>query len=845
MTIVIIQSMTSLPIQESKSKLISVNSEYVDNIIDPELMEQFITHDIFKTHEYGEYYEQLNPNNNVINLLNNREAKIGIEILLKEINKNGTISPEGKMINTPNNIKIKLKPHQKRTLYEMTVRENGKYRFSDGCNINFLCDNVGSGKSLCVLSLIANKPCAEFAPQTYYDASTKVGNSNTSYSNYNAYNYQKDFHLGNGYKINNGLCAADNAIELKINLIIIPHNVFNQWMGYIKTQTQLTVYGISGKKDYTKMCDTKESIINVCDTHNILLVKSTMYKPLIKLITKHLGHASCDNDIYELPDELKLKQSPKEGLKTSSDKFTTCSNELRELMYKTSCKTQLEDKDKEYMFSKIEALRKTLKDIIDKTNWEDWNKINISSVSAVTRSNQLQNYYFQRVFVDEVDSIRIPSFPFAYAKQTWFITSSINNITYPKGKRVWDYDTSKYKIISTGIGGSGFLKEMIRHCFSRFSHWSTKVSDYRGFFTIVRNNLNYVDFSMKIPEPVIEYIQCLTPPHLLAISGAIDSEALKALNAGDMEKAISILGCNTATEEDLVEQVTHKLIKQRDDLISKITDKELQILDLQMELSLILEQYELSHSLNDMDGCNELKENKAKVKAHIKSRLESIDNFTGQKISLDGKIKGITDRVSNVQEKDCPVCKMNVDGPCITACCNNVFCLECLTMAVSTSKNKECPLCRTTVDMNNLNIIVNDSNKQDKEIDENELPTKMQKLLELVNDKTKRFMVFSEFEGGLSKIQKLFDQNEIRYSGIKGTSNTITKIIDEFKDKKFNVLLLNAKYFGAGLNLQFTDEIVIFHRMSKDLEKQVIGRAQRLGRQTPLNINYLCYENEY
>lgn len=76
-------------------------------------------------------------------------------------------------------------------------------------------------------------------------------------------------------------------------------------------------------------------------------------------------------------------------------------------------------------------------------------------------------------------------------------------------------------------------------------------------------------------------------------------------------------------------------------------------------------------------------------------------------------------------------------------------------------------------------------------------------------------------------------------SGIKGTSNSITNTIDKFKNKEFNVLLLNAKYFGSGLNLQFTDEVIIFHRMSKDLEKQVIGRAQRMGRENPLVINYL------
>ena len=29
-----------------------------------------------------------------------------------------------------------------------------------------------------------------------------------------------------------------------------------------------------------------------------------------------------------------------------------------------------------------------------------------------------------------------------------------------------------------------------------------------------------------------------------------------------------------------------------------------------------------------------------------------------------------------------------------------------------------------------------------------------------------------------------------------------------------------------------------------DLEKQIIGRGQRLGRTSTLNVNYLCYQNE-
>ena len=69
-------------------------------------------------------------------------------------------------------------------------------------------------------------------------------------------------------------------------------------------------------------------------------------------------------------------------------------------------------------------------------------------------------------------------------------------------------------------------------------------------------------------------------------------------------------------------------------------------------------------------------------------------------------------------------------------------------------------------------------------------------------------------------------------------------LISKFTSGDINVLLLNSKNFGAGLNLQITDEIIIYHRMSTDLENQVIGRAQRMGRENPLVINYLCYETE-
>jgi SNF2 family DNA or RNA helicase len=51
-----------------------------------------------------------------------------------------------------------------------------------------------------------------------------------------------------------------------------------------------------------------------------------------------------------------------------------------------------------------------------------------------------------------------------------------------------------------------------------------------------------------------------------------------------------------------------------------------------------------------------------------------------------------------------------------------------------------------------------------------------------------------------------------------------------------NVLLLNSNLFGCGLNLQCTNDIVFLHKTDENLEKQIIGRAQRYGRKNRLNI---------
>ena len=89
---------------------------------------------------------------------------------------------------------------------------------------------------------------------------------------------------------------------------------------------------------------------------------------------------------------------------------------------------------------------------------------------------------------------------------------------------------------------------------------------------------------------------------------------------------------------------------------------------------------------------------------------------------------------------------------------------------------------------------------------------------------------------------------DLKYSQVMGHSNTINKIISNYKSNdpinKIDILLLNSQFCASGINLENSSDIVFYHKMHKDKTTQVIGRGQRPGRKGQLNIWHLCYENE-
>jgi hypothetical protein len=314
---------------------------------------------------------------------------------------------------------------------------------------------------------------------------------------------------------------------------------------------------------------------------------------------------------------------------------------------------------------------------------------------------------------------------------------------------------------------------------------------------IIKNDDNYVSQSMSLQPLKQVIIHCNTPKTLKMIKEFIPSDVMSMLNAGNVKEAILKLNCNVDTNDNIVKVITNKLEKD--------------IHNANVEL-----QYLNNIIPNDQKSHDE----------SIKKLLLKIEGYKTRDESIKQKFK-------DIDKEDCPICLSEFNMPCIIPCCNNLFCFACLANV----KNK-CPMCRSNFFIKDLHIIDNITIKR-------ELLSKKDNLLNILKKKPDgKFLIFSSYENTNDNISKLLDTEKFNYSKLAGNCSVINKTIEKFVNGTLSILLLNAAHYGSGLNLQMATDIIIYHEMDLELETQVIGRAQRLGRTTSLNVYYLLHDYE-
>ena len=154
----------------------------------------------------------------------------------------------------PSSIKIPMKVHQLASLHYINKLETEENFIVDNkkieSTIGVIADKVGSGKSLIVLSVIANNP--------------------TLHKNLNIYR-------SDGYI--NTIKVSSNNNFIDTNIIVVPHGIVKQWIKYITDYTNLKYITINSAKTFKVINEN----INILNNYDIVLVSSTKYNDFAKL----------------------------------------------------------------------------------------------------------------------------------------------------------------------------------------------------------------------------------------------------------------------------------------------------------------------------------------------------------------------------------------------------------------------------------------------------------------------------------------------------------------------------------------------------------------------------------
>ena len=327
-------------------------------------------------------------------------------------------------------------------------------------------------------------------------------------------------------------------------------------------------------------------------------------------------------------------------------------------------------------------------------------------------------------------------------------------------------------------------------------------------YLIIKNNDEYVSSSIDLPALNQILIHCLTPKAVGMIKEFVNEEVMNMINAGNIVEAVGRINCNADTDDNIFKAITTKLEKE-------IHNKKA-----------------------------ELKYQSERIADDENSHKETLKKLGDKIKSLEDKLKSIEEKIKSYASESCPVCLMDFTNPAVMKCCNNLFCVPCLTMI-----NGICPLCRAPFVLKDLHVIVKSEDtkgKKGKKVETpKELLSKNDNLINLIKKKPEgKFLVFSCYENTNDSIGRQLKENGISFAKLSGSCGVVNNTIDKFNKREIRVLLLNAQYYGSGLNLQMASDIIIYHEMNKELETQIIGRAQRIGRTEPLNVYYLLNEGE-
>ena len=470
---------------------------------------------------------------------------------------------------------------------------------------------------------------------------------------------------------------------------------------------------------------------------------------------------------------------------------------------------------------------------------EQWKKDNMLSKDVVLISNTLygklqqimneQKISWRRVFFDEADTLLIPSTQqLPVTKFIWLVSASWSNLLFPNTTLYFSQTNMQF------FQSSNFDPQLLHHIQSWrhrdhpgymwvqqhyhmvslpfFKPYVGNANKYRGRL-VVRCRDTFVEESISLPPLYTHTIMCRPSVAHRVVANAISADIRQLLHAGDYTGALEQLGVKSEDSMTLIQAVTENRLK---------------------ELDRLQRTYEFKNSIEYSSP-----QGKEHALNHLRQKIDG----------LKEQIKSLKERIENYKEEICPICFDEPQNAVLTNCCHRIFCAACIL--TSLTRANTCPLCRAVIQPNQLHTLTEEKQKNTnkKTKDDVEPLKKMEQLLKLIRetlqtDKDARFLIFSRFDNPLNAIGQDLINEHIRPAQVQGNKDVIHRTLESFRKGDTRVLLLNSMAAGAGMNITEATHVVLLHAMNHEEEKQILGRAYRMGRKGPLHLIRLLHPDE-
>ena len=324
----------------------------------------------------------------------------------------------------------------------------------------------------------------------------------------------------------------------------------------------------------------------------------------------------------------------------------------------------------------------------------------------------------------------------------------------------------------------------------------TSYSEFEALFKtiIIKNNPDFIKASFEMPKTYHYYYKCFQPIYNL-VHNYVNENIKHMIETGNIEGAIISLGGDRTS--NIVDLILQK--------------KKSELLELDMKIQI--------YTLRDDEN-----------------KITELEN---KKIRINNQINELDTKFKDMLKNPCNICCEPLKSPVLEINCQNLFCGECLLTWLQ--RKNTCPLCRIDVDTTKLIYIQTEiHDKNDITITEEKNMTKLEKIVDIISNNSEgKFLIFSDHDGSFLTINRVLKENNITCVQIKGNIKKTEKNLDSFKNGDTQVIFLNSKFNGAGINLQEATDIILYHEMNFDIEVQILGRANRIGRKTHLNVHHL------